>query len=553
VPALVVGEVGVSADLGPSQVVESGNATSLGSVDDVPEAGLLFGSAGANAQQASEQISSDATPLTPAVDLPGLGEVDAAPETSAVDAKKTGAVPGSVLGSQNEAVPIGAQVGTGLTDAAGASAEQAQKVPDAAVGSAVVAETKSATGDVPILGGVNAKAEQLDDGLSSQEQLVASSEKPGANLTGADEAALDQAKPRRWKVNLPEIARAATAAPQGEVVVSPDAGAINAMAKADGMVSVNSAASAAIDMQALGANTAGVPQQVAAVDGDANAAAKAGEVLSGLTASKNSGAPGSGTVKQELSGAISDADGEVLAEDSEADLQSKPFSAAKPDAAEKAIPSGGAPVAGDKQARDGNAVTLAVTASSTNAASDDEAADDDSLNLPLNAKPFGSADATGTSRHEAVQTSIRAQTNPAAVQVAGAIAHNLKNGNTRFQMRFDPPELGRVDVHMKMSADGSVHAHLVVERPETLDMFLRDQRALERALVSAGLNTEGDGLQFSLQDSGGQGFGSSQDESFAEGREPGFGSNGAEEGGETLIKVSDVYLNNSPSGLDIRI
>lgn len=108
-----------------------------------------------------------------------------------------------------------------------------------------------------------------------------------------------------------------------------------------------------------------------------------------------------------------------------------------------------------------------------------------------------------------------------AMQVAGEMARNIQNGQTKFQMRFDPPELGRVDVKMKVSSDGSVQAHLIVERPETLDMFMRDQRGLERALEAAGLTADSENMKFSLKDQGNSGS------QFADGQQDGDQHNGA--------------------------
>ncbi len=89
-----------------------------------------------------------------------------------------------------------------------------------------------------------------------------------------------------------------------------------------------------------------------------------------------------------------------------------------------------------------------------------------------------------------------------ANSIAFQIARSFENGVNRFQIRIDPPELGRVDVRLEMSVDGRAQAHLTVERPETLDLMQRDARALERALSDAGLNTDKDSLSFSLKDQG---------------------------------------------------
>jgi flagellar hook-length control protein FliK len=90
----------------------------------------------------------------------------------------------------------------------------------------------------------------------------------------------------------------------------------------------------------------------------------------------------------------------------------------------------------------------------------------------------------------------------AAVPVAGLaveIVSRAQEGGKRFDIRLDPPELGRVDVRLNVDDAGKVTSHLVVERSETLDLLRRDQPQLERALQQAGLNTDG-GLQFSLRD-----------------------------------------------------
>jgi len=93
-----------------------------------------------------------------------------------------------------------------------------------------------------------------------------------------------------------------------------------------------------------------------------------------------------------------------------------------------------------------------------------------------------------------------------AAQVSAQIAQRAAKGDGRFEIRLDPPELGRVDVRMKVADDGTVRAHLIVERSETLEMFTRDRSALERTLEQAGYRTEDGGLQFSLKhQSAGQG------------------------------------------------
>jgi flagellar hook-length control protein FliK len=84
-------------------------------------------------------------------------------------------------------------------------------------------------------------------------------------------------------------------------------------------------------------------------------------------------------------------------------------------------------------------------------------------------------------------------------QVAFEMVRQAHQGTSRFTIRLDPPELGRVDVRMQVDASGTVNARLTVDRVETLDMFQRDQRSLERALAQAGLDSSRTSLEFSLR------------------------------------------------------
>uniref|UniRef100_UPI0025E7BF27 flagellar hook-length control protein FliK n=1 Tax=Phreatobacter sp. TaxID=1966341 RepID=UPI0025E7BF27 len=88
--------------------------------------------------------------------------------------------------------------------------------------------------------------------------------------------------------------------------------------------------------------------------------------------------------------------------------------------------------------------------------------------------------------------------------LAVTIAARAGSGATRFDIRLDPAELGRIDVQLTVDRDGAVKSRLVVEKQETLDLLQRDQRNLERALAQAGLQTSEGSLEFSLKDQGGQ-------------------------------------------------
>jgi flagellar hook-length control protein FliK len=86
--------------------------------------------------------------------------------------------------------------------------------------------------------------------------------------------------------------------------------------------------------------------------------------------------------------------------------------------------------------------------------------------------------------------------------LAVEIAAQARAGNSRFEIRLDPPELGRIDVRLDVDRDGNVTSRLVIERADTYDLLRRDQSTLERALQQAGLKTSDNALEFSLRDQG---------------------------------------------------
>jgi hypothetical protein len=80
------------------------------------------------------------------------------------------------------------------------------------------------------------------------------------------------------------------------------------------------------------------------------------------------------------------------------------------------------------------------------------------------------------------------------------IATRIEAGQKHFEIRLDPPDLGRIEVRLAVDSSGRATSHLVVDRADTLDLLRRDAPSLERALQSAGLTTDDASLQFSLRD-----------------------------------------------------
>ncbi len=92
--------------------------------------------------------------------------------------------------------------------------------------------------------------------------------------------------------------------------------------------------------------------------------------------------------------------------------------------------------------------------------------------------------------------SVASQVGPALASFAASAAHSGAPQN--MVIRLDPMELGRVQVRIERSPDGSARVDLVVERPDTLLLLLRDQPHLHRALDLAGVPSADRTLQFHL-------------------------------------------------------
>ncbi|MBR0776609.1 flagellar hook-length control protein FliK [Bradyrhizobium diazoefficiens] len=144
---------------------------------------------------------------------------------------------------------------------------------------------------------------------------------------------------------------------------------------------------------------------------------------------------------------------------------------------------------------------------------------------------------------------------PTTVPVSGIpveIVAALHAGKTRFDIRLDPAELGRIDVRINVDRNGQVTSHLTVEKPETLSMLRQDAPQLQRALDDAGLKTGSNGLSFSLRDqnASGQNAGQNNDN----------GGNArrliiSEEDASPAAPVGRGYgrMLGSSSGIDIRV
>lgn len=118
---------------------------------------------------------------------------------------------------------------------------------------------------------------------------------------------------------------------------------------------------------------------------------------------------------------------------------------------------------------------------------------------PAMAPPATSAQATTTDT--ATQAAARpALQSPAAMSVAQQIVRRFDGQSTSFQMRMDPPELGKVEVRLNVDRNKKVTASVSADNPQTLTELRASARDLERALNEAGLDLAQNGLSFDLKD-----------------------------------------------------
>lgn len=88
---------------------------------------------------------------------------------------------------------------------------------------------------------------------------------------------------------------------------------------------------------------------------------------------------------------------------------------------------------------------------------------------------------------------------PAAEMVRLSITRAAAEGIQNMTLHLKPAELGRVEIRMEFSIDGRVQAHVIAERPETLNLLRADTRGLEQALQNAGYDNQRADLSFDLR------------------------------------------------------
>lgn len=307
------------------------------------------------------------------------------------------------------------------------------------------------------------------------------------------------------------IAAPVVAASPEQIKIDSDAAAAVTASAAAGAANPNASATAKIAVQAAASEAIANPVKQQAAQTDAIAAADVAlTVAATAPVAPKSTLPKAAVTAQAKSAASGNTATASAASDSSA--AAAPIQAAHNTAAPPAI--------GDKQ--EGakapvDALKADTSAGSSSPIPPDVSARDHSpvttaTGHTLTDSPDTGLQATGTIQPQLSSTaatatpvaslSVMPATN-AAVPLSGLaleIAASARSGKSRFDIRLDPADLGRIDVRINVDRNGQVTSHLTVEKPETLSMLRQDAPQLQRALDDAGFKTGSGGLQFSLRD-----------------------------------------------------
>ncbi len=115
------------------------------------------------------------------------------------------------------------------------------------------------------------------------------------------------------------------------------------------------------------------------------------------------------------------------------------------------------------------------------------------------------------------------QVAPALVSLAQA-----PGGAQRLTLHLEPATLGHVQIQIDRAPDATARVEITVQRPQTLDLLIRDQPQLQHALDQAGVPADGRTLTLHLapQDTSGSSFGAQGGAPGNTGFGAGPGSNG---------------------------
>ena len=119
----------------------------------------------------------------------------------------------------------------------------------------------------------------------------------------------------------------------------------------------------------------------------------------------------------------------------------------------------------------------------------------------------GHAGAEGTAQSAAARTPHSAQMAAMVSRVGEQFLERFNGQSSKFEIRLDPPELGKVDIRVEVGRDGKVMAVLSARDPSVADALMRGAKTLENALTQAGLNLSEGGVSVQLDQRNASGSG----------------------------------------------
>lgn len=131
-----------------------------------------------------------------------------------------------------------------------------------------------------------------------------------------------------------------------------------------------------------------------------------------------------------------------------------------------------------------------------------------------------SASQAGAHTQQAILETGAVRAAPATAQLGREIVRRFNGESTRFEMRLDPPELGRIEVRLDLSRDHRVTALISADNPQALTDLVRHARELQQMLESAGLELSDTGLSFDLRQGDGEATETNHDSNSGGGDDP---------------------------------
>jgi flagellar hook-length control protein FliK len=101
------------------------------------------------------------------------------------------------------------------------------------------------------------------------------------------------------------------------------------------------------------------------------------------------------------------------------------------------------------------------------------------------------------------QPTVSARPGAIGREIGIEIARHGAAGSNMLIVRLDPPDLGRIDVHIRFDDRGTLRASVVADSAVALDMLRQDSGALGQALTGAGVATDTQSFSFDTRGNGG--------------------------------------------------